>query len=216
MEKIDLLQLVDRLVDVRLIDARILKQCKKAGQVDGSGLCQMLAERSKQFTVGQIDRICRGDAPMAWKDASGEEDVKFKEQVLPPARLLDLQQSRVQGLSTSAPKVGTNTGPPQAGALQNAKADGGAAHTQTVLPAIAVRFAGSSIAISIHQFPLADEINRASPRTQSAFWKPCKNIPSRFWGRRANSRRHFLSWPAKTPLNWKAPIHFPKPGHGQR
>lgn len=39
---------------------------------------------------------------------------------------------------------------------------------------------------------LADEVNRATPRTQSAFWKSWKNSKSRLMGRRVRSKSLFL------------------------
>ena len=51
----------------------------------------------------------RGDAELTYGDESGDENVKFKETVLPPG-MLDEPRGEVLGLTSSAPEVNVKRG----------------------------------------------------------------------------------------------------------
>jgi hypothetical protein len=134
---------IGRLGDLRLIDARLLAQCKNAGNCPnvgelaaflcqgGTNACTSLCATVQSYCRGGINRG-RGDAPMTWTDGSDEDGAKFKEQTLPPsARLSDAQ---LVGVSRAAPDVSSEEVAAGHGALQNASASGGSAHAQVILP----------------------------------------------------------------------------------
>lgn len=130
----------------RLVDAETLRLCEKLGTCNSSGLVAFLNENARSAGMcdavllycmnpgrGGIDRG-RGDAPMTWTDGSDEENVTFKEQVLPPASLAALKDSMVFGLSVGAPSVEENLPTSGTGALDSATAGSGEAFSHTILP----------------------------------------------------------------------------------
>lgn len=126
------------------INPNSLKGGAQAQKRDGSGLSQFLKENAQKMSVeealaewdkagkGGVDRG-RGDAPMTWTEGSNEKDAKFKEKTLSPSSVAGLQDSRLVGLSASAPEVQTGNLAAH-GALNSAAAGGGSAYTQTILP----------------------------------------------------------------------------------
>lgn len=60
------------------------------------------------------------------------------------------------------------------------------------------------------QLLMADEINRASPRTQSRCCRRCRNVRLPLRANTALCLHLFTSWRRKTRLNRKAPIHCRK------
>ena len=58
---------------------------------------------------------------------------------------------------------------------------------------------------------LADEINRTSPKTQSALLEGMEEATVTIDGETMQFLNRFLLWPLKTQLNMKVPIHCQKP-----
>ena len=79
--------------------------------------------------------VDRGPAPAELTFGKPTEETKhdFKEQALPPGAVADLKQSKLQGVSPSAPKVEPG-GTASSGALAGAASGSGSANTQVVLP----------------------------------------------------------------------------------
>jgi hypothetical protein len=71
---------------------------------------------------------------MTWTEGTDAQGAKFKEQILPPASLAALKDSKLVGISTGSPETGKAGGDAGRGALKGAAAGPGAAHTHTILP----------------------------------------------------------------------------------
>jgi bacterioferritin-associated ferredoxin len=79
----------------------------------------------------------RGGGPptaMSWSKGANQENVAFKEKVLSPAAVASLKDSRLVGVSTGDPGDAKPGGASVGGALAAARAGGGAARTQLILP----------------------------------------------------------------------------------
>jgi hypothetical protein len=131
------------LANLRLVDAKVLSQCRNAGQCRNPGaLAEFLSQCTNQsesfaqlaacYGRGGVSRDEPADTPMTWKDESPDQGARFKEEALPPAS--QLSDSQLAGVSRSAPELDTNAVVAGPGALANAAAGGGAAHTRPVLP----------------------------------------------------------------------------------
>jgi hypothetical protein len=131
------------LAQMKLIDPSLLAKC--AGVCRGgdtNGLAAFLAACSSTngaftadwrcFGRGGVDRG-RGDAPMTWTEGSSEEDVQFKEQVLPRTGF-NPKESMLAGVSRANPQPADSREPTVAGALTGASAGGGSAAVYTILP----------------------------------------------------------------------------------
>jgi hypothetical protein len=129
----------------KMINPNSLKGGTQANRRDNSGLSQFLKENAQKMSVedavgkwcenpgkGGVDRG-RGDAAMTWTDGTNEKDAKFKEKVLPPSAVAGVNDSRLLGLSATAPTIDKNTVVAH-GALNAAASGGGSAFTQTILP----------------------------------------------------------------------------------
>lgn len=140
-------ELVGKLEKVGLIDADTLKECKRCGDGDGKKLAAFLKKNEGKASVAKLMRLWRlkgkggkggtnqGPAPteLTFGKPSPEIDKQLKEESLPPAALADLKESKLRGISPSAPKVDARGGA-TSGALSGAAAGGGSANTQIVLP----------------------------------------------------------------------------------
>jgi hypothetical protein len=134
---------VAKLANLRLIDAKLLSQCKKAGKCPnigelaeflcqgGTNACDSYCELAKSYCRGGVTRG-RGDAPMTWTDGSDEDGAKFKEEALPPST--QLSDAQLVGVSRAAPDLSGDDAVAGHGVLQNASASGGSAHSQVILP----------------------------------------------------------------------------------
>lgn len=143
----ELMKKLMKLQKVRLIDEAQVKECKGSGQCNSDELLALLKKNKggkmsmkKMLQMaggmpgrGGINRG-RGDAPMIFGSKTSEEQKKFKEAILPPARLAELKKSKVVGSTKVQPKVGNDGELAQSGALQGAKAGGGSANRQVILP----------------------------------------------------------------------------------
>jgi hypothetical protein len=130
------------------INPNSLKGGAQANRRDNSGLAKFLKENAEKMSIdeatlqwcdGRGDRgsgeVARGPgaAAMTWTDGSSEKGARFKEKVLPPSSVAGLNDSRIVGLSASAPTASTN-GAAAHGALNSSASGGGSAYTQTILP----------------------------------------------------------------------------------
>lgn len=133
---------ITNLANLKLIDARLLSQCKNAGQCTNpnalaaylcqcTNACNSFCDLAMSYGRGGIDRG-RGDAPMTWKDESSAEGAKFKEEALPPSSRLS--DSQVVGVSRAAPDLSGNQIVVEHGALAGARSSGGAAYSEVILP----------------------------------------------------------------------------------
>ena len=134
-----------RLVNGRLIDAKLLSKCEGAGKLDKEALAAYLA-MCGGFNDSEIDAMVfvgmpgrggvtrgRGDAAMTWTDPTNSDNMTFKEEVLPPGAL-SLDNSEMQGVSIGDPTSEEPIGPSGSGALNNAGSSGGSALGHRVLP----------------------------------------------------------------------------------
>ena len=145
--KLDLKDMAANLIDAQLIDFKILGILEGMGQCSGAELGEFLAKEGYIVLgqnmedlagwgipgIGGVDRG-RADAPLTLTEASSDDGVKFKEQILPPASLASLKDSQAVGVSLGAPTVTEAGNPGQSGVLAGAAAGGGATNRQVILP----------------------------------------------------------------------------------
>jgi len=72
------------------------------------------------------------EAPMDWDNNTSEDNLKFQAHALPPSA--HLSDAQMVGISKTAPQLSADDISPEHGALDNAAASGGSAHTQVILP----------------------------------------------------------------------------------
>lgn len=143
--KAELIEQMKKLVKVRLIDGKMLKECEGGGKCDSDELLAILNKNGKASVkkmlkmasgipgLGGINRG-RADAPLIFGEKSPEDQKKFKEAILPPTRLAELKKSRVLGSTKVQPKVGNEGEIADSGALSGSQSGGGSAVKQTILP----------------------------------------------------------------------------------
>ncbi len=141
----DLGKLVEKLAKARLIDPDLLKKCEGACKAcDAAALAKFLAECKGKCSVADALKACSrpgrggvnegpGAAELTFGDKTTEAGAKFKEEALPPAEREALRKSSVLGTSREAPDK-EKAGPSRPGALSGARAGGGSAQTQVILP----------------------------------------------------------------------------------
>jgi hypothetical protein len=71
---------------------------------------------------------------ITWSDGVSREGVTFKETILPPSKVEVMKDARLVGLIASDPTSNAPSTGSSSGALKDAKAGGGEARTQTILP----------------------------------------------------------------------------------
>ena len=138
-----LADMMAKMCEARLVDPSLLKQCEGCFLDADAELAAFLDEgacgKTNAIFVcnrpgrGGITRG-RGDAPMTWTDGTSENDVRFKEENLSPASLADLKESRLVGMKVTAPSVTDTDVAGAGGGLSGARAGGGMAHRQPILP----------------------------------------------------------------------------------
>jgi hypothetical protein len=127
-----------------LIDREALEKCEKCGECNSEGLAAYLKENGGKMAVSDMVCECQkggrggvtrgpGAADLTFGKETSEEGLTFKEEALPPAALAALKESQLSGVSQGTPQVGGKD-PAQSGALAGARAGGGSANTQAVLP----------------------------------------------------------------------------------
>jgi hypothetical protein len=141
----DLSKLVEKLAKARLIDPELLKKCEGACKsCDAAALAEFLKECKGNCSVADALKACNrpgrggvnegpGAAELTFGDKTTEAGAKSKEEALPPAELEALRKSNLLGTSREAPDK-EKAGPSRPGALSGAKAGGGSAQTQVILP----------------------------------------------------------------------------------
>ena len=134
-----------KLADARLIDPANLIPCQEGGEFDPDALIEaiMACEDGDELALlmrlqGLPGRggISRGPGPaaMTWKDPAAKGDAAFKEKVLPPGAIASLKESRLAGISAGDPTAAEPSGGSTGGVLASARAGGGEAHGQVILP----------------------------------------------------------------------------------
>ncbi len=152
--------MLSKLSKAGLIDLDAVELAEKLGDFDCEGLADFLEENCPGGLPGDaagdkpggmsvaeaVAAWCngrpgrgginrgRGDAAMTWTEGTDAEGAKFKEQVLPPASLAALKDSKLVAISTGTPEAGKAGSDGGKGALKGAAAGAGAAHTHTILP----------------------------------------------------------------------------------
>jgi hypothetical protein len=76
----------------------------------------------------------RADAAMTWSQGAEKGDAEFKEKVLPPSAAASLKDSRLAGVSVGDPTAKEPGGGSSGGVLGSARAGGGEARSQLILP----------------------------------------------------------------------------------
>lgn len=131
-----------KLANLKLIDAKLLSQCKNAGQCpnvealsaflcQSTNGCSSYCDLASSYCRGGVSRG-RGDAPMTWTDGSDEDGAKFKEEALPPST--QLSDAQLVGVSRAAPDLSGDDIVAGRGALAGAVSSGGSANSQVILP----------------------------------------------------------------------------------
>lgn len=106
--------------------AAYLSQCK-GGNCDSEVLFSWLRKRGRGGPGGGGP-----EAPMDWDNNTSEDNLKFQEHILPPSPHMD--DAQLVGVSKAAPELAKNDLAVEHGALDNANASGGSAHSQIILP----------------------------------------------------------------------------------
>jgi hypothetical protein len=135
-------QTLGDLAKLKMIDPALLAKLGEAGK---KGNSDELAAYLAQCQGGNCDSELlfswlrhkgggRGGpgAEMTWDNDTSEKDLKFQEHALPPSSQLDAAQ--LVGVSKAAPELSGNDVAAAHGALDNAAASGGSAHSQAILP----------------------------------------------------------------------------------
>ena len=132
---------VANLANLKLIDPKSLSQCQNAGTCTN---CNALADFLSTCTnAGSCNLLALcygkggkggggGTGPMTWQDKSSEDNLKFKENTLPPSS--HLSDAQFVGVSQSAPELSDGSVTAEHGALASAQASGGSANSQVILP----------------------------------------------------------------------------------
>ncbi len=149
LSKIQMRQCLTRLCEGRLIDPAQLSQCDAFSPCNGDGLgaflceagvCQDFNEVTACFMGGNIPgrggiTRGRGDAPMWFNDASSEDGIGFKEQVLPRTAMPNLKDAQSVGVSLGDPTLSdSERGASTSGALAGVGDTGSSAVSQQILP----------------------------------------------------------------------------------
>ncbi len=139
--KINLGKAMTNLANLRLIDAKLLSQCQNAGQCNNTNALAAFLSTCTNASQCNLASLCYGrggpgggggTGPMTWQEKSSEDNLKFKEDVLPPsARLSDAQ---FVGVSRAAPDLSGEEVVASHGALASAQGSGGGANAQVILP----------------------------------------------------------------------------------
>jgi hypothetical protein len=136
---------MSNLANLKMIDPATLAKCNNAGQnPDYAGLAMYLSQCQggkcdSELLFSWLRKRGRGgpggggpEAPMDWDNDTSEDNLKFQAHMLPPSS--HLSDARMIGLSKAAPDLSGNDIILQSGALDNAVASGGSAHSQVILP----------------------------------------------------------------------------------
>ncbi len=136
--------LLERLVEAQLIDPEALMRLAEAGEFDPDALAAALAECEDGDALAALlagalpgrGGITRGPGPatMTWQDPVARDDAAFQEKILPPGAAASLEESRLAGISAGDPTAAEFAGGSRGGALGSARAGGGEAQTQVILP----------------------------------------------------------------------------------
>ena len=140
LNKDSLNKTVGNLANLKLIDAATLAKCLSAGQCTNAaalaaylGSCTNGCDSAVCYLLGKGGPGGGGPAaPMTWDNNTSEQNQKFQEHTLPPAT--QLSDAQLVGVSRAAPQLSGSDVSAQHGALDNAVAGGGSAHSQVVLP----------------------------------------------------------------------------------
>jgi len=131
-----------KLCEARLVDTEMLSQCQRSAEGEDA-LAAFLRENSDGCLAKVACRIGlgnggvnrgRGDAPMTWGNGSDESEASFREEMLSPSAISDVERSRLVGITVGKPGDADGTVRVVPGALNGAAHGGGAAPRHKVLP----------------------------------------------------------------------------------
>ena len=139
---------MSNLANLKMIDAATLAKMQAAAgnphPADFAGLAMYLSQCkgvncNSEVLFSWLRKRGRGgpggggpEAPMDWDNDTSEANLKFQAHALPPSA--HLSDAQTVGISKAAPELAKNDVAVQSGALDNAVASGGSAHTQVILP----------------------------------------------------------------------------------
>lgn len=135
-----------RLCRARLVDSEYFRLCKSAGKCNAEDLAAFLKENAEKMGLcNAVSAFCqfpgkgginrgRGDAPLTWTEGTDEQNILFKEQILPPASLEAIKESALVGVSPGAPSLETIIEDSGAAVLGSAVSGGNEAVRQVILP----------------------------------------------------------------------------------
>jgi hypothetical protein len=132
---------ITNLANLKMIDAKLLAQCQNAGQCENpNALAEYLSTCTNAGSCN-LASLCYGKGgpgggggtgPMTWQDKSSEDNLKFKENALPPSP--HLADAQFVGVTRSAPELSGAYTSAEHGSLVNAQGSGGSANAQVILP----------------------------------------------------------------------------------
>jgi hypothetical protein len=133
-----------KLHKVKLIDAEALANCKKCGECNGEELIAYLS-KCKGTSAADLKSLCKyggrggitrgpGHAVLDFLNNTREGQEAFKEEALPESTLEALKKSMIAGVGRQAPEVNKTDPGSRTGALTGARAGGGSANKQVILP----------------------------------------------------------------------------------
>lgn len=132
---------VTNLANLRMIDARMLSQCRNAGQCHNTNALAAYLSTCTNAGACNLASLCYGrggpgggggTGPMTWQDESSEKNLKFQEHALTPSA--NFSDAQFVGVSRSAPTLTADNVATEHGALASAQGSGGSANSQTILP----------------------------------------------------------------------------------
>jgi hypothetical protein len=141
----DVKEMLAQLEKAGLVDGDKLKECENCGKADGEGMLAQLKECEGKCSIrealakmnrpgrGGVDRG-PGAAELTFGKESPEAQTKLREELLPQARLDQIRDARLKGVSIGAPELAKPGGQTTSGALSTAASGSGSAQTQVVLP----------------------------------------------------------------------------------
>lgn len=135
---------MNNLANLKMIDPAALAKCRNSSHTpDFAGLAAYLSQChgqcDKEAIFSWLRKRGRGgpggggpEAPMDWDNNTSEANVNFQAHALPPAA--SLSDAHLVGVSKAAPQLAGADVSAGHGALDQAVAAGGSAHTQVILP----------------------------------------------------------------------------------
>ena len=135
---------MSNLANLKMIDPQALAKCENAGHIPNFAalsayLAQCNGHCESEVLFSWLQKRGRGgpggggpEAPMDWDNDTPEANLKFQPHALPPSA--HLSDAQMVGISQAAPQLSAADVSAEHGALDDAAASGGSAHSQLILP----------------------------------------------------------------------------------